>query len=104
MVGIPLRSAVSTSIRTGSDGLKIRAGPLATGPVQFGPMTANSTWFSRNTSWICFRKSIPSGMLSMSIKTAFCPKCSTIRSRMRPVIASESFRRYERVIFGMAQK
>src|SRR5215471_10989447 len=40
-------------------------------------------------------------MLSISMKTERSPKCCASRSRIRPVIASESLRRYEMAIFGM---
>jgi hypothetical protein len=46
---------------------------------------------------------MPSGTLSMSRKTESRPKRAARRSKMRPVIASESARLYDIAILDIAQ-
>src|ERR1051326_2727246 len=103
MTGRRRRSAVSTSTRTGSDSSLMRSTPPRELPNHFGPTIANSTPVFSSVSLMCWRKSMPAGMLSMSRKIASLPYWAIRRSKMRPVIASESARRYEIVIFGIRQ-
>jgi len=73
MTGMLRFSADSTSIRTMSFGLSMRREPSAAGPAQFGPTRATRMSPLPKTLATCSRKSTPSGMLSMSMKTLSAP-------------------------------
>src|SRR5215207_1040414 len=62
-------------------------------------MSANRTLHCPTLSEICFRKSRPNGILSISRKTELGPKCFSSLSLIMPAIYELSSRRYEIKIF-----
>jgi hypothetical protein len=71
--GTPARNALSTSTRTGSDSSSMRCWPSGVAPAQRGPITATTMSLCASAVLMWVRKSMPNGMLSMSMNTKSSP-------------------------------